>query len=278
MTSQAPLPDTYQRLNVTLDGRIAVVELSRPGKANALDLGMWHELREAMRWLDATPDARVGILRGAGSQFTTGIDLALLAGLREQIADPCDGRAREKLRRLILDLQDTLAAIERCRKPVIAAIHGACIGGGVDVILACDMRYCSADAVFSVKEVDVGLTADLGTLQRLPRLIGEGMARELAYTGRDVGGSEAREMGLVNRCYDTPAELASGVGELAAAIAAKSPLAVRGAKEMITYARDHSLADGLNFVATWNAAMLMSADLPEALAAARARRSPAFRD
>jgi enoyl-CoA hydratase len=269
---------TYQRLNVTLQESVAVVELNRPGKANALDLPMWHELREAMRWLDSTPAARVGVLRGAGTQFTAGIDLALLAGLGAEIADPCDGRAREKLRRVILDMQDTISAIERCRKPVLAAIHGACIGGGIDVVTACDARYCSADAVFSVREVDVGLTADVGTLQRLPRLIGEGMARELAYTGRNFNGSEAREMGLINRCWDTPAELAAGVGEIAATIAAKSPLAVRGSKEMITYARDHSVADGLNYVATWNAAMLMSADLGEALAAARERRPAKFRD
>ena len=269
---------TYQRLNVTFDGHVAIIELSRPSKANALDHSMWQELRDAMRWLDATPGARVGILRGAGPGFTSGIDLALLAGLRDEIVDPCDGRAREKLRRVILDLQDTVAAIDRCRKPVIASIHGACIGGGVDIVLACDMRHCSADAVFSVKEVDVGLTADLGTLQRLPRLIGEGMARELAYTGRDVKGTEARAIGLVNRCYDTPEELAEGVGELAATIAAKAPLAVRGCKEMITYARDHSVADGLNYVATWNAALLMSADLSEALAAGRERRAPSFRD
>jgi enoyl-CoA hydratase len=269
---------TYQRLNVTLQGSIAVVELNRPGKANALDLPMWHELRDAMRWLDTTVEARVGVLRGAGSQFTAGMDLALLAGLSAEIADPCDGRARERLRRLILDLQDTISAIERCRKPVIAAIHGACIGGGVDIAVACDLRYSSADAVFSVREVDVGLTADVGTLQRLPKLIGEGMARELAYTGRNVSGGEARDIGLVNRCYDTPADLAAGAGAIAAAIAARSPLAVRGTKEMITYARDHSVADGLNYVATWNAAMLMSADLGEALAAARERRPAKFRD
>jgi enoyl-CoA hydratase/carnithine racemase len=175
-------------------------------------------------------------------------------------------------------MQDTVSAVERCRKPVLAAIHGACIGGGIDIATACDIRYCSADAVFSVREVDVGLTADVGTLQRLPKLIGEGMARELAYTGRNFNGGEALAMGLVNRCYDTPAELAAGVGEIAAAIAAKSPLAVRGSKEMITYARDHPVADGLNYVATWNAAMLLSADLGEALAAARERRPAKFRD
>jgi len=271
-------PASYRRLSVTVADHVAVIELARPDKANALDLAMWHELRTAMHWLDATPQARVAILRGAGAQFTSGIDLALLAGLREDIDDPCEGRTRENLRRVILDLQDTLTSIDRCRKPVIAAIHGACIGGGVDLALACDLRYCSADATFSVREIDVGLTADLGTLQRLPRLVGEGMARELAYTGRNVAGPEAQALGLVNRCYDDPAALAAGAGAIAGAIAAKSPLAVRGCKEMITWARDHSLADGLTYVATWNAAMLLSADLPEALGAARERRAPKFRD
>lgn len=277
MTSPLAVP-TFQRLNLKFDRQIAFIELARPEKANALDLPMWQELRAAMRWLDETPEARVGVLSGSGAQFTSGIDLALLASLREQVADPCAARSSEKLRRVILDLQDVVGAIERCRKPVIAAVHGVCLGGGIDIIAACDFRHCSADAVFSVKEIDVGMTADLGTLQRLPRLIGEGMARELAYTGRHVSGREAREIGLVNRCWDTPGELAAGVAELAAQIAAKAPLAVRGCKEMITYARDHSIADGLHYVATWNAAMLLSSDLAEALTAARAKRPPQFRD
>lgn len=268
----------FETLKVALDGPVATIELHRPEKANAIDLAMWHDIRRAMGWLDDTPQARVAILCGAGRHFTSGIDLSLLASVGEQAADPCAGRARDKLRRVILDLQDTLTAIERCRKPVLAAIHGACIGGGIDLIAACDLRYCSADAMFSVKEIDVGMTADLGTLQRLPRLIGEGLARELAYTGRSVDGTEARELRLVNRCYDTREALMAGVGELAAAIAAKSPLAVRGCKEMITYARDHSVADGLNYIATWNAAMLLSADLGEAQQAARERRTPQFRD
>jgi enoyl-CoA hydratase/carnithine racemase len=269
---------TYTRLTVELADAVAIVTLDRPDKANAIDMAMWHEIRDAMRWIDETPEARVAIIRGAGRQFTAGIDLALLGAVRAEVADACEGRSREKLRRLILDLQDTLTAIERCRKPVIAAIHGACIGGGVDLVTACDIRLASADALFAVKEIDVGMTADLGTLQRLPLLVGEGMARELAYTGRAFDGREAREMRLVNRCHDTPEALMAGAQELARAIAAKSPLAVRGAKEMITYARDHSIADGLDHVATWNAAMLLSADLPEALAAARERRKPEFRD
>lgn len=273
-----PAPPDYQRLRVTLDSRIAVVELARADKANAFDLLMWHELRDAMRWIDSTPEARVAILRGAGEHFSAGIDLSVLAGLRSEIADKCAARANEKLRRLIIDLQDVVGAIERCRKPVIAAIHGACVGGGVDIVTACDIRHCSADALFSVKEVDVGMTADLGTLQRLPRLVGEGMARELAYSGRQVKGDEAALIGLVSRCYQTPAELLAGVSELAAAIGSKSPLAVRGCKEMITYARDHALADSLDRVATWNAAMLISVDLEEAIAATRERRRPEFPD
>jgi enoyl-CoA hydratase/carnithine racemase len=272
------IPMTFEKLAVDLDGAVATIVLNRPDKANAIDHAMWHEIRAAMRWLDETPAARIGIIRGAGKQFTAGIDLALLGAIHAQIADACDGRAREKLRRLILDLQDTLTSIERCRKPVIAAIHGACIGGGVDLVTACDIRLCSADAVFSIREIEVGMTADLGTLQRLPRLIGDGMARELAYTGHNVDGREAREIRLVNRCYDTHEALLAGAHELAVTIAAKSPLSVRGAKEMITYARDHSVADGLNHVATWNAAMLLSADLPEALLAMREKRLPRFPD
>lgn len=154
----------------------------------------------------------------------------------------------------------------------------ACVGGGIDLVTCCDMRYCSAEAYFSVKEIDVGMTADVGTLQRLPLLIGEGMARELAYTGREVKGPEAREIRLVNRCYDSPEALRSGVAELAATIAAKPPLSIRGCKEMITYVRDHSVADGLNYIATWNAAMLMSSDLEEAFAAGREKRAPVYRD
>lgn len=268
----------FEFIEVGVEGAVATLQLNRPGKANAMHRPLWNELRAAMRWLDETPQLRVGVLAGAGRHFTAGIDLSLLDELRDGVAAGCEGRSREHLRRDILDLQDTITAVERCRKPVIAAIHGPCIGGGVDLVTACDMRYCSESAWFSIREVDVGLTADVGTLQRLPRLIGEGMARELAYTGRNVDGREAEKIRLVNRCYATPEELRAAVAELAATIASKSPLAVRGSKEMITYARDHSVADALNYVATWNAAMLVSADLGEALAAQIEKRTPHFGD
>jgi enoyl-CoA hydratase len=265
-------------LEVTLDAGVATIAFNRPHKANAMEVATWRELHATMRWADETPAVRVAILRGNGRHFTSGIDLSMLAGLSDQIRDACDGRSREKLRRFILDLQESLASIERCRKPVIAAIHGACVGGGIDLITACDLRYCSADATFSVKEIDIGMTADVGTLQRLPRLIGEGMARELAYTGRFIGGAEAAELRLVNRCYETPDALRAGVLDIARTIAAKSPLGIRGCKEMITYARDHSVADGLNYIATWNAAMLLSEDFAEAARANAERRTPHFTD
>jgi enoyl-CoA hydratase len=268
----------FSTLDVSLDAGVATIALNRPDKANAMSEPMWYEIEQAMQWLDETPEARVGVLVGRGKYFTSGIDLALLMGVPAKIEDEDEARKREKLRRLILRLQDTLTSVERCRKPVLAAIHGACIGGGIDLITACDMRYCSANAWFSVREIDVGMTADVGTLQRLPILIGEGMARELAYTGRRVDGAEAREMRLVNRCFDTPEALHSGVMEIARSIAAKSPLAIRGCKEMITYARDHSVADGLNYIATWNSAMLLSKDLFEAGAAGMQKREPVFKD
>lgn len=268
----------FTTLHVTLEGHVATIALNRPDKANAMNKPMWSEIRAAMEWLDSTPQARVGILRGNGRLFTAGIDLSMLSSLGPEVKNPCDARTRENLRRSILDLQDCLTAIERCRKPVLAAIHGACVGGGIDLITACDMRYCSADAWFSVKEIDVGMTADVGTLQRLPGLIGEGMARELAYTGRRVDGAEAKEIRLVNRVFDTPDALQAGVLELATQIASKSPISVRGCKEMITYARDHSVADGLNYIATWNAAMLMSNDLGEAAMANMQKRPAVFGD
>jgi enoyl-CoA hydratase len=269
---------TFETLGVGLTDGVVTVELNRPEKANAMSQDMWQDIRSVFRWVDETPEARVVIISGRGKYFTSGIDLAMLAGLKDQISGPCNGRAREKLRRVILDLQDALSVIERCRKPVIAAIHGACIGGGIDLITCCDMRYAAAEAYFSIKEIDVGMTADVGTLQRLPKLVPDGIARELAYTGRRFDAAEAKQIGLVNRVYDSAETLGEGVAEIAAVIAGKSPLSIRGIKEMIVYSRDHSVADGLNYVATWNAAMLMSEDLTEAMTAALEKRPAKFRD
>lgn len=269
---------SYKTLTVTLENHIATVRLNRPEKANAMNVDMWQEIRQAFRWVDDTPDARVAILEGEGKLFTAGIDLEMMMGMGLTIHNDCEARMRENLRRVILDMQDTLTSLERCRKPVLAAIHGGCVGGGIDLITCADMRYCSSDAYFTIKEIDIGMTADVGTLQRLPKLIGEGMARELAYTGRRFTAAEARDMRLVNQVFDSREALQAGVREMAATIAAKSPLAIRGTKEMITYARDHSVADSLNYIATWNAAMLLSDDLQEAMMANMGKRPAEFKN
>lgn len=268
----------FETLSVSLENHIATVRLNRPDKANAMSATMWQEIRQAFQWVDTTPEARVAVLQGEGKLFTAGIDLQMMMGLGPQIQNDCDGRTREALRRVILDLQDTLSSLERCRKPVLAAIHGGCIGGGIDLITCADMRYASSDAYFTIKEIDIGMTADVGTLQRLPKLVGEGIVRELAYTGRRFDAAEAKEMGLVNRVFESREALYAGVHEIAATIAAKSPLSIRGTKEMITYARDHSVADSLNYIATWNAAMLMSQDLTEAMMSNMAKKAPSFKD
>ena len=263
---------------IELSEGIAEIRLNRPERSNAMNEPMWQELRTAFSWADATAEVRVAMLSGAGRNFCAGIDLVMLAGVGQAVAHADPARSREALRRLILDLQDCLASVERCRKPVLAAIQGACIGGAIDLVTCCDMRYVAADAQFSVREIDVGMTADVGTLQRLPRLVPDGIARELAYTGRSVDAVEAKQIGLANQVFDTPEALRAGVRAIAQSIAAKSPLAIRGTKEMLNYGRDHSVADGLNYIATWNAAMLMSADLEESMAAMRERRPPRFLD
>ncbi len=276
MPTMSTMP--FTTIETSLENHIAHVRLNRPDKVNAMNAPMWSEIRTAMKWADETPEVRVVIISGNGKNFSAGIDLGMMMAFGKQIEDACEARMRENLRNVILDLQDCLTAIERCRKPVIAAIQGACIGGAVDLISCCDMRYASNDATFSIKEIDIGMTADVGTLQRLPKIIHPAMVRELAFTGRNVRADEAEKIGLVNRLFDSPASLDAGVAEIAKTIAEKSPLSIRGVKEMLNYARDHSVADGLNYVATWNAAMLMSADLQEAMMANMDKRKPEFRD
>lgn len=265
-------------VDVTVAGAVAHVRLDRPKQANAMHRPLWDELHLVLRAADADPSVRIVVISGHGRHFCAGIDLDMLAELFAVREQECAGRAGEQLRRIILDLQEVFTAVERCRVPVIAAVHGACVGAGLDLAAACDLRYASADASFVLKEVDMGIAADVGVLQRLPRIVGEGVARELAYTCRPVDGREAATLRLVNGVYDDAAQLHAAVAELAAQLAAKSPLALRGTKHAITYARDHSVADGLDQVATWNAATLLSADLDESIAAAKARRSPTYAD
>ncbi len=261
------LPE-FETLLLEYQDHVATVWLNRPDKANAMNMPMWADLQACFEWLDAEPDVRVIILGGKGKYFCAGIDLGMFGDLMPEAGtDPA--RAAEKLRRFIKRLQANLTSIERCQKPVIAAVHGLCLGGGVDIIACCDMRYACDEAVFSIKEIDVGMTADVGSLQRLPHIIPQGIVRELAYTGRNVNAEESYEIGLVNRVYENQDELMAGVQEVAAQIAARSPISVRGVKEMLLYARDHSVDDGLNYIATWNSGMLSQQDVMAAVSAGK---------
>lgn len=266
----------FETLTVETKDAVAWVRLNRPQQANALDATAWRELREAITALDAEPAVRAVVVAGTGKHFCAGIDLSMLGSLLAGHEDRA--RAAEELRRTILDLQDVFTSIERCRVPVIAAVHGACVGAGLDLAAACDLRYASEDARFTIKEIDMAVVADVGVLQRLPHIVGEGVTRELAYTGRTVSGAEALALRLVNGVFDTPEALVDGVGAVAATLAAKPPLTLRGTKYAITYARDHSTADALEQVATWNAGMLASAELTETVQALQERRAPVYHD
>ncbi|ONH53114.1 enoyl-CoA hydratase [Pseudomonas cedrina] len=267
----------YQAFAVELSGNVAHVQINRPEKINAMNAAFWTEIIDIFQWVEDTDAVRAVVLSGAGKHFSSGIDLMMLASVANELGKDV-GRNARLLRRKILDLQASFNAVDNCRKPVLAAIHGYCIGGAIDLISACDMRYAAEDAQFSIKEIDIGMAADVGTLQRLPRIVGDGMLRELAYTGRQFGAEEARSIGLVNRVYPDHASLLAAVMDIAREIAAKSPIAVTGTKAMISYMRDHTITDGLEYVATWNSAMLQSNDLRVAIAAHMSKQKPEFVD
>lgn len=267
----------YKAFKVELSDKIAHVQINRPEKLNAMNADFWSEIRDVFAWVEATPEVRVVVLSGAGKHFSSGIDLMLLAQVGGQLGKEV-GRNARALKRKIEELQSSFNAVDHCTKPVLAAIQGYCLGGAIDLISACDMRYSTVDAQFAIKEIDVGMTADVGTLQRLPHIIGDGMLREMAYTGRTVLGDEAQRIGLVNSTYADQKALMEAVFTIAATIAQKSPLAVQGSKEMIRYMRDHTVADGLNYIATWNAAMLQAEDLRVAMAAHMSKQAPEFKD
>ncbi len=267
----------FETLEVSIESHVATVCLNRPDKANSMNMAMWDDLQRCFEWLDQASGVRVVILAGNGKHFCAGLDLGAFADvLGASDAEPA--RRAERLRRTILRLQGNLTAIERCRVPVLAAIHSTCIGGGVDMTCCADMRYATEDAYFSIREVDIGMTADVGTLQRLPRIIPDGVVRELAYTGRNMDAEEARALGFVNKVFENRDTLLREVTAIARTIAAKSPLAVRGSKEMLLYARDHSVAEGLNYIATWNAGMLSQADLQAGIAAQMSKSPAVYED
>ncbi|MEX0346475.1 MAG: crotonase/enoyl-CoA hydratase family protein [Rhizobiaceae bacterium] len=258
-------------------GAVVHLIMNRPEKANGMTPDFWADLPRVLDELGQDETLRCAVISGAGKHFSGGMDLSAFNGIMEQMnKEP--GRAALALRETIMRLQDTFNAIERARFPVIAAIHGACIGGAIDLITACDLRIASADAFFAIEEIHIGMAADVGTLQRLPRLIAPAVAAELAYTGRRFQADEAEAIGLISEVVnDAPAVGGRGM-ELAEEIARKSPLAIAGIKRNLTYARDHSVADGLDYIATWNAGMLRPEDLMKAIQAKMAKKETEFAD
>jgi len=270
------MPPSFETLELEIEEQVATVRLNRPDKANSMNTTMWEELQACFEWLDQEPSVRAVILAGNGNHFCAGLDLAMFGGLHGDSSEPA--RRAEHLRRTILRLQGNLNAIEKCRVPVLAAIHKTCIGGGVDMTCCADMRYATEDAYFSIREIDIGMTADIGTLQRLPKIIPDGVVRELAYTGRNMDAEEAREVGFVNRVFEDRDTMLREVTAIARSIAKKSPLAMRGSKEMLLYSRDHSVAEGLNYIATWNSGMLCQADLQAGMQAQMEKTQAIYED
>ncbi|MEZ5114974.1 MAG: crotonase/enoyl-CoA hydratase family protein [Candidatus Nanopelagicales bacterium] len=265
----------YRCFDVEVSDKVAHVRLSRPDELNTMVPEFWRDLPVIAQRLSDDGGVRAMVLSSTGRHFCAGMDLSVFAGMQIE-GEP--GRVNAVRQQLVRLLQDSFTALERARMPVLAAIQGGCIGGAVDMVTACDMRYATEDAFFVVQETNIGMTADVGTLQRLPKLIPDGVARELVYTGRRMPADRAREVGLVNEVYPDQEAMLAGVMEVAREIAAQSPLAVWGAKEALVYARDHAVGDALHQIATWQTGAFQPADLMEAFAAKAEKRDPSYDD
>ena len=239
---------------LSIADKVAHIVLSRPDKMNSMSRAFWKELPEIVNDISDNARARVIVISSTGKHFSAGMDLSLFS------QDPALNGAHagdaqienEAFRHLVIALQDAFTTLDHARMPVIAAIQGGCIGGAVDMTSACDMRYCTADAFFQIAEINLGMTADVGTFPRLCKLMPDGMVRELAYTGRRLPAQRALALGLVNEVYPDHATMMTAVMATAREIASKAPLAVAGSKMMINYARDHTIADGLDRIAFGN--------------------------
>lgn len=269
---------TYEALAVEIKDNVAQVTLLGPGKGNAMGPAFWKELPEVFGELDADPEVRAIVLTGSGKNFSYGLDLLAMGGSLPSVDGDKEASAgpRAKFHTTVKRMQDSITAVADCRTPTIAAVHGWCIGGGVDLISAVDIRYASADAKFSVREVKLAIVADVGSLARLPYILSDGHLRELALTGKDIDAARAEKIGLVNEVLpDADAALAAAHAT-AAEIAANSPLTVRGIKDVLDEQRTDDVAASLRYVAAWNSAFLPSKDLKEAVTAMFEKRPPNF--
>ncbi len=268
---------TYTSLRVEKSDSIATVTLSRPEKLNTMNNAFFKDIEDCFKALDDDASVRAIVLCAEGRLFTAGLDLKE-AGQTLGTTDDDPARVRERLRRHTVWLQETFSAIENCRQPVIAAIHSCCIGGGIDLVTACDIRLASADAWFGIQEVNVAIVADLGTLQRAGHILSQGILRELAFTGRKFLADEALTHGFINRIFPDRDAVIAAAQDMANEIATKSPLAVTGTKHVLNHARDHTVKDGLDYVAAWNSGQIIGEDLAKAGMAALSKQQAEFDD
>ena len=262
----------YEFFEIEKHGQTATLWLNRPEKRNAMNMEFWNELPQAMAALDADPSVRAVVIAGRGKDFTVGLDLKAMGGTIFSSGE----RGKFALLDEVDRLQHSISSVAECTKPVIAAIHGYCLGGGIDLVTACDIRYAARDSIFSIRETKIAIVADVGTLQRLPAIVGKGHVAELAYSGDDFDAERAEAIHFVNRVFPDGAATLAAARDLAERIAENSPLAVQGTKRVLEFCEGKSVADGLRYVATWNAAFLESDDLREAMAAFMEKRKPKY--
>jgi enoyl-CoA hydratase len=269
---------TSRVLTLEQDGPVATLWLDNADKRNAMGPDLWNDLPAAMRLLGGQRAVRAVVIAARGPAFTVGLDLKAMGGLLMQADEGgSEVLARREFYREIKRLQAAISSVAECPKPVIAAVHGFCIGGGIDLITACDVRLAAADATFSVRETRMAMVADLGTLQRLPRIIPAGHVAELVFTGKDITAQRAREIGLINDVYADAAGVQAAALALAREMAANSPLAVEGAKAVLKAGEEQTVEESLDHVALWNASFFKSNDLAEAVTAFLSKRPPEFR-
>jgi enoyl-CoA hydratase len=268
----------YTTFDLTINQHVAHLRFNRPQEYNTMSVVFWQEFPRAIKAINEGAQARVLVISGEGKHFCAGMDLAVFtSGAIKRPTDPA--RANEHMRQLVLQLQAIISSVENMRIPVLAAIQGGAVGGALDLVCACDCRYMSKDAFVSIEEIRLGMAADLGTLQRLPRLITPGLAKELAYTGRRLLSQEALNCGLVNQVFDDAETMLAAVMTLAQTIASHSPLAVHSCKEIINYGLDNNIANALNYQATWQAGMLQpEVDMMEAMTSKGQKRAPKYDD
>ena len=268
------MTDTYESVSVEISDHVARVTLLGPGKGNAMGPAFWAEMPAVFGALDDDPDVRAIVVTGSGKNFSYGLDLAAMGGALPGL--DAGAKDRAGFHKRLLKMQDAITAVADCRTPTIASVHGWCIGGGVDLISAVDIRYASTDATFSVRETKIAIVADVGSLARLPLILSDGHLRELVLTGKDVDAARAARIGLVNDVYaDADASLAAAHAT-AAEIAANPPLTVTGVKDVLDQQRTARVAESLRYVAAWNSAFLPSKDLAEAVTAMFQKRPPNF--